>query len=60
MFINFNCREILSSNSLPEKFVLHDTLSSEEVNAWFKQGENFGAQWKRILIKVYIYKCVQG
>lgn len=45
-------RQVLNNGCLPEKFVLHDTLSSEEVNAWLKQGENFGSHWRRVIIKV--------
>ncbi|RZF35651.1 hypothetical protein LSTR_LSTR013062 [Laodelphax striatellus] len=44
-------RSILTTGELSQ-FVEHDKLSSAEVSAWLKQGENFGPLWQKILITV--------
>ncbi|BES98311.1 Beach [Nesidiocoris tenuis] len=44
-------RQVQKQRRIPE-FVLHDKLSEDEVCSLFKQGEQFGQGWKKIIISV--------
>lgn len=49
--------QLLTEGGVPSEFILHDSLSPEEVEAWLKQGENFGPAWQKLLLKVNRKNC---
>lgn len=44
---------LLSNNEIPE-FIYHDTLLSEEIQAWLYQKEELPQTWEKLLIQIVI------
>ncbi|XP_063223458.1 WD repeat-containing protein 81 [Bacillus rossius redtenbacheri] len=44
---------LVKTQSVPV-FAPHESLSPEEVQAWMNQGEDLGASWSKVLIKVWV------
>ncbi|XP_046665135.1 WD repeat-containing protein 81 isoform X2 [Homalodisca vitripennis] len=45
-------RQLVDQREVPSEFLLHDQLSPAEVEAWFKQGENLGSAWQKLMFTI--------
>lgn len=43
----------LMQSCQPPDFILHDLYGDDEVEAWVQQGEDLGADWCRLLLRVW-------
>jgi len=41
----------LRAHQIPE-FIYHESLSTDEVEAWLHQGEEFGPSWQKLFVRV--------
>jgi len=41
----------LRTHQIPE-FIYHESLSTDEVEAWLHQGEEFGPSWQKLFVRV--------
>lgn len=46
----------MRTHQIPE-FIYHESLSADEVEAWLHQGEELGASWQKLFVRVRITFC---